>query len=130
MPQPKDPHEHIPNHTPPLGSQSPPPTPPQGTPFGTGMMKTVEEALRRMTWNRTPSEKMTDEARAAIRGSFDGRTADGWSCTVVVYVLDEDVCYDGAAASLQGGLIVHLTPALAEIAVGLAERADRASRML
>lgn len=81
------------------------------------MMKVLEEIAENIdkveAWSAMPADP-TLTAHGAV--SYEGKT-DDWRFVVVAYVLPDDVVdhrYDGAAVSVKAGLVVRLTPELAE----------------
>jgi len=87
----------------------------------------AESAVRRMTW-RDALDDSENTLPPGILRSFNGATKDGWTATVVVYRVATrgsaeatDVA-DGAVTCIPQGLVIHMTPHLAEVAASCALR--------
>ncbi len=95
-------------------------------------VKRAEEAIRLMTWCENPTPRP-----AGILTSFIGQIIEAkegrdilvWNAIVCSYVAEnKDIRYEGAATDMQRGTLLHMTPTMAEEAIGLAEKAVKAAQ--
>lgn len=77
------------------------------------LLSVIENTISSVTWTRQP------EPGPDAVGYF-GRSDSGWLMTVIEYTVDAKQHYDGAA--VKKGVIVHLTPGLAENAFRHAQK--------
>jgi len=106
------------------------PRPNFGTDEGVAeVLRIAEEAVRRMEWvldPQPPPEAAEAFAGRTVDGSADGSWGGSWSATLVGWVAGKETRYDGAVMNPGFGLVLHMTPALAKIAVECAHAVPQA----
>lgn len=88
------------------------------------LLAEIERAIREIrTWEKD-TEQLKDHSAVVYSGqnlSKSGEASGTWKVTIVVYPIPNGSRADGAATHAGQGLVVRLTPALAELAMKQAQ---------